>query len=288
MIQKTIASPISIEGIGAHSGKRSRIDILPASEDSGILFMRTDIDGDNSIAADFANVSETTLCTRLSNKSGVSVSMVEHVLATLYGFQISNAIIKVDGEEIPVLDGSSAVFAREIASVGIIAQSKKRKCLKILKTVKISYEEKWSSLSPADHLVLNLSCDFSKKGLKTTPFSYDLSQDNFATEIAPARTFGFFDDVEYLHKNNLALGASMENTVVFDANGNAMNEEGLRFDNEPIRHKMLDIIGDLSLSGYMIIGQYDGFCSGHKLNNMLLHALFSASSTDAFCFVTDC
>ncbi|GHU18890.1 UDP-3-O-acyl-N-acetylglucosamine deacetylase [Alphaproteobacteria bacterium] len=276
MIQKTIASAISVEGIGAHSGMKSRINILPASKDSGIVFIRTDADRDNSIAANFANVSETTLCTRLSNKSGVSVSMVEHILAALYGFQISNAIIEVNEEEIPILDGSSDIFAREIASVGTVAQSKKRKCLKILKNVKIGEEDRWSSLSPADHLILNLSCDFSKKGLRTTPFSYDLFQDDFATEIAPARTFGFFEDVEYLRKNNLALGSSLENTIVFDANGNALNDGGLRFDDEPIRHKMLDLIGDLSLSEYMIIGQYDGFCSGHKLNNMLLHALFNS------------
>ncbi|GHU14002.1 UDP-3-O-acyl-N-acetylglucosamine deacetylase [Alphaproteobacteria bacterium] len=276
MIQKTIASPISIEGIGAHSGRKSRVNILPAPEDQGIIFVRTDVGEDNSISSDFANVSETTLCTRLSNKSGVSVSMVEHVSAALYGFQISNATIEVDGEEIPILDGSSAVFVKEITSVGIVAQSKKRKCLRILKNVKIGDEGRWSSLSPADRLVLNLSCDFSKKGLKTTPFSYDFSKGNFETEIAPARTFGFFDDVEYLRKNKLALGSSLENTVVFDAKGNAMNDDGLRFDNEPIRHKMLDIIGDLSLSGHMIIGQYDGVCSGHTLNNMLLHALFSS------------
>ncbi|MDR3179941.1 MAG: UDP-3-O-acyl-N-acetylglucosamine deacetylase [Holosporaceae bacterium] len=270
MLQKTIASPVSLEGIGVHSGKMCRIKILPAPEDYGIIFARTDLTENNIIPADYKNVSSTTLCTRLSNEFGASISVVEHLCAALYGLGISNAVVNVEGDEIPILDGSSEIFVREIMSVGLKNQSKARKILKIEKTVRVENGEKWSSLSAADHLEINLSCDFTKKSLKTAPFSYVFLQDSFAKEIAPARTFGFWEDLKYIRENNLANGASLENTVVFDSQGRALNEGHLRFENEPIRHKILDIIGDLSLSQYLIIGRYDGFCSGHELNNMLL------------------
>ncbi|MDR2794769.1 MAG: UDP-3-O-acyl-N-acetylglucosamine deacetylase [Holosporaceae bacterium] len=278
MLQKTIASSVSLEGIGVHNGKTCCIKILPAPEDHGIIFARTDLDGNNIIPANYKNVSGTTMCTMLSNEFGASVSVVEHLCAALYGLGVSNALVNVDGNEIPILDGSSEIFVREIMSVGLKEQSKAQKILKIEETVRVENGKKWSSLSPADRFEINLSCDFTKKGLKTTPFSYVFFQDDFSRKIAPARTFGFLEDVEYIRKNNFASGSSLENTVVFDSQGCVINESPLRFENEPIRHKILDIIGDLSLSQYLIIGRYDGFCSGHELNNMLLKKLLGHKS----------
>jgi UDP-3-O-[3-hydroxymyristoyl] N-acetylglucosamine deacetylase len=202
---------------------------------------------------------------------------VEHLLATLYGLGISNAVIVLfNGEEIPIMDGSAKAFVAGIRRAKIKEQRAYRKILRILKPVKVGTIEKWASLSPMDRLLINMKCDFSNRGFATLfSFSYDFSADNFTTTIAPARTFGFFEDVELLRKNRLALGASLKNAVVFDASGAVMNKSGLRFADEPVRHKVLDVIGDLSLCGYYIYGQYDGFCSGHQLNNFLLHELFS-------------
>ncbi|MDR2681995.1 MAG: UDP-3-O-acyl-N-acetylglucosamine deacetylase [Holosporaceae bacterium] len=278
MLQKTIASFVALEGVGVHSGKMRRIKILPAPEDCGIIFLRTDLEENNIIRADYKNVSETMMCTKLSNEFGASVSVVEHLCAAFYGLGVSNAIVKVDGNEIPILDGSSKIFVQKIMEVGLEEQPKKRKLLKIKETIRVENGEKWLSLSPADHFVINLSCDFTKRGLKTAPFSYDFSQDSFETEIAPARTFGFLDDLEYVKKNNLARGASPENSLVFDAKGCVVNEGSLRFADEPMRHKILDIIGDLSLSQYLIVGQCDGFCTGHALNNLLLKKLLECEN----------
>lgn len=276
MKQFTIKSPISLEGIGVHSGKTCKIVIEPAPCNSGIVYICSPYDNDRSIvAADYKNVSDTTMCTRITNEFGITVSVIEHISAAFYGLGVANALVKLEeGDEIPFLDGSSLHFVETIEDVGLQKQSEERRKIRILREVKIGDEKKWASLSPFEHFLVNVRCDFFARGLKTEPFVYDSAVDNFKKDVAGARTFGFFSDVEYLRKNNLAIGASLENTVVFESDGRVMNPEGLRYHDEPVRHKLLDAIGDLSLSQYEIIGRYDAFCPGHNINNLLLRELF--------------
>lgn len=275
MYQATLRSEISINGVGVHSGNPCGISIFPAPEDYGVVYIRKDIDqSKNLIVANYKNVSETNMCTKVSNQFNIGVSVIEHLSAAFYSLGITNAIVKTNGEEIPLLDGSALPFVKAISSAGIQKQSKEKKTLKITKTIKVGDDKRWAALSPSDSFIINIECDYLSKGLRTAPFSYNASIDNFEQDIAAARTFGFFSDADYLRKNNLALGASLENTIVFDDNGIPINKNGLRYSNEPIRHKILDVIGDLSLSQYEIIGRYDGFCPGHQLNNQLLVELF--------------
>ncbi|MDR3187111.1 MAG: UDP-3-O-acyl-N-acetylglucosamine deacetylase [Holosporaceae bacterium] len=284
MFQATLSAPFFLEGCGVHGDSRCSVSVFPAEEDQGLLLVRADVKKNNFIKASHENIAETTMCTKLSNSHGVAVGTAEHLLAALSGLGVTNAAIKVSGEEVPILDGSAAPFVREILAVGIKKQAQKRKALKILRWLRVEDGARWSSLSPDDNFSIHISCDFRKNGLETEPASFDFSKDDFAKEIAPARTFGFFADAEFLRKNNLARGATLENTVVFDEKGVPMNESGLRFPDEPMRHKILDIIGDLSLSGYRILGKFEGFCPSHKMNHQILAALFE--SPDNFAIVT--
>jgi UDP-3-O-[3-hydroxymyristoyl] N-acetylglucosamine deacetylase len=275
VFQATLAGSIALKGIGVHSGSLCQVSVLPAEKDSGIIFRRANMPKTSIVEADYKNVSEAIMCTKISGPSGkITFATVEHLMSALYGLGISNAIVETSGEEIPILDGSAEQFVEKIISAKINAQSKKRKALKIQKTIKVEDGKRWSSLSPHNAFIIDIECDYGKNKLKTDPFSFVFSKDEFIKEIAPARTFGFFSDIEFLRKNNLAKGASLENAVVFDENGAPMNENGLRFENEPVRHKVLDIIGDLSLSRHMIIGKFEGFCPSHKMNTQLLKLLF--------------
>lgn len=280
MNQFTVKSPISIEGIGVHSGKFCKISINPAPCSNGIVYALAPYDEHSIVNANYKNVSDTAMCTKISNEFGVTVSLIEHISAAFYALGITNAIVNADGNEIPIFDGSAKPFVEAIKSVGTREQSEIRRKIRILKTVKVGDAQRWASLSPSDHFVIRVQCDFSKKGLATEPFVYDSLTNDFERDIARARTFGFLSDAEYLRKNNLAIGASLDNTAVFDDRGNVINPEGLRYSNEPIRHKILDVIGDLSLAGYEIIGRYDSFCPGHGINNSLLTELFK--NKDAF------
>ncbi len=273
MLQATLKEPFTLKGLGVHSGKECSVTVYPTEEDKGIIFKLKN--SQSIIRGNFANVSDTRMCTQISNTEGQSLKTIEHLVATLYGLKISNAFIEVEGEEIPILDGSAKPFASEINKVGVELQSKNRKIIKIIKKVKVTDNEKYEELSSGNSFTFNIKCDFVKKGLLTSEINFDLNKDNFYENIAPARTFGFISDVEILRKNNLALGASLENTVVYDNYGKPMNAEGLRFENESVKHKLLDVIGDLSLSGYWIQGHFSAFCPSHKLNNILLKLLFS-------------
>lgn len=327
--QCTLKDRILLEGVGVHSGKICKISVDPASMDSGISYLRDGI----KISANYANVFDTNMCTRLKDdSSGATISVVEHISAAFYALGITNALVRViEGDEIPFMDGSSIAFAEAIEKAGIEEQSKERKRIVITRKVEVGDPKRWASLKPLEKnclqhknssgkfvaeggqpdvtreahleqqsqqkssqqqklqkqqqrnsLLMRVQCDFSDRGLSTLPytlpFSYDFSIDDlvcdFNKNLAPARTFGFFSDVEYLRANNLALGASMDNTVVFGEGGSVMNPEGTRYDNEPVRHKTLDAVGDLSLAGYEIEGCYEAFCPGHGLNNALLKELF--------------
>lgn len=276
MKQRTVKSPITLSGVGVHSGKICTITIEPMPQNSGIVYKKAPYSGaSSSVVADYKNVSGTTMCTRISNDHGTTISVIEHLSAAFYAMGITNASVKLEeGDEIPFLDGSSLQFVKAIADVGTEEQEAEKKKIRIVREVKIGDSKRWASLAPAKHFSINIRCDYLDKGLKTEPFTYDSRTDDFVEEIAGARTFGFYSEVEYLRKNNLAVGASLDNTVVFDNAGRSLNPEGLRYPNEPVRHKVLDIIGDLSLSQYEIIGRYEAFCPGHNLNNLLLRELF--------------
>ncbi|MDR0677069.1 MAG: UDP-3-O-acyl-N-acetylglucosamine deacetylase [Holosporaceae bacterium] len=271
MQQATLNSVVFFEGIGTHSGKVNRISVAPSPENTFITFGNKE----NRAIAKIDNVRETEMCTKLLIQDDWSISTVEHILAAFYGLGITNALIEVEGDEIPTLDGSSVKFIESFLVAGIKEQSAKAKILRILKPVTINDGEKWASLLPSDSLIIDIKCDYTSKGLKSDPISFVFTKDDFIKEISSARTFGFFSDVEFLRKNGLALGASLDNTVVFNDVGLPINEEGLRFPNEPIRHKILDAIGDLSLAGCRIMAKFESFCPNHKMNNMVLKALFS-------------
>ncbi len=281
MHQATLKDSFSISGIGVHYGKDCSVTVKPADEDTGIIFFRSDREDNGlkneKIVASYDNVINAIMCTQISNKNKASLKTIEHLMAALYGMRISNAIIEVQGEEIPILDGSSLKFVQLISELGIQKQSKPRKILKVLKKIKVTDGNKFEEIEPCSDFEINATCDFEAKGLKTDPVIFNFSKNNFASEIAPARTFGFISEVEYIKKHNLALGASLKNTVVYNDKGIPLNKGGLRFENESAKHKVLDLIGDLALSQYWIQGRVSCFCSSHKLNNILLRMLFASS-----------
>lgn len=281
MHQATLKDSFSVDGIGVHLGRECFVTVRPADEDTGIIFFRSD-KGESGFQNEeiipiYNNVTNATMCTQICNENGASLKTIEHLMAALYGMKISNAIVEVQGEEIPILEGSSLKFIEKIKEVGIQQQSKPRKILKVLKKIKVTDGNKFEEIEPFYDFEINAKCDFEAKGLKTDPVIFNFSKNNFATEIAPARTFGFISEVEYIKKYNLALGASLKNTVVYNDNGVPLNDEGLRFENESAKHKVLDIIGDLALSQYWIQGRMNCFCPSHKLNNILLRMLFASS-----------
>ena len=281
MHQSTLKDSFFIEGVGVHRGKNCSVTVRPADEDTGIVFFRSDRENEGfkneKIIASYNKVENATMCTQIFNENGASLKTIEHIMAALYGMKISNAIIEVRGEEIPILEGSALKFVEKIREVGIQKQLKPRKILKVLKKVKVTDGDKFEEIEPYDDFEINAKCDFEAKGLKTDSVIFNFSKNNFASEIAPARTFGFISEVEYIKKHNLALGASLKNTVVYNDKGIPLNDEGLRFENESAKHKVLDIIGDLALSQYWIQGRVNCFCPSHKLNNILLRMLFAST-----------
>ncbi|MBO7454468.1 MAG: UDP-3-O-acyl-N-acetylglucosamine deacetylase [Alphaproteobacteria bacterium] len=281
MRQATLKDSFSLDGVGVHRGKVCSVTVKPADQDTGIIFFRSDKGGsgfqNEKIVASYDNVENATMCTQISNENGASLKTIEHLMAALYGMKVSNAIIEVQGEEIPILDGSSLRFVEQISRVGIKRQMRSRKILKVLKKIKVTDGDKFEEIEPFDGVEINAKCDFEAKGLKTDPVTFNFSKNNFVSKIAPARTFGFVSEAEYVKKHNLALGASLKNTVIYNDKGIPLNDDGLRFENESARHKVLDIIGDLALSQYWIQGRINCFCPSHKLNNILLRMLFASA-----------
>lgn len=273
MVQTSLRQCVEFEGIGVHSGEACKVTISSADANSGIVFVHKP--SGSVIPARFSNVISADMCTCLSVDGVNKIYTIEHILSALYGVGICNAVIEVDGNEIPIMDGSADPFVLAILKVGITNQNAARRNLKIKREVSVKENNKYVSLVPSDCFRLEIECDFSAKGLNTKPMKIDCCYDTYCTEIASARTFGFIEDAELIKKHGLALGASLDNTVVFDRDGKPMNPDGLRLDNEPVRHKILDAIGDLSLAECYISGKYNAFCPSHKLNNMLLRELFS-------------
>jgi UDP-3-O-[3-hydroxymyristoyl] N-acetylglucosamine deacetylase len=275
--QTTIRDRVSLGGFGVHSNAPVNLVLHPADANSGIVFLRTGLPGgrERLIEAKWSNVSQTELCTVLSDSSGASVSTVEHLLAALAGLEIDNAMVEIDGPEAPIMDGSAADFVAAIDRVGALAQSRARRHLKILKTVRVDCGRGFAEFRPADKgFHLDVEIDFATPAIGRQRRAFEIGPASFRSEIARARTFGFVSDVERLWRMGFALGSSLDNSVAIDS-GRVLNPEGLRYADEFVRHKALDSVGDLSLAGAPIIGRYRTYLPGHKLNFLALQALFA-------------
>tara|TARA_Y100001970_G_scaffold294195_1_gene448299 strand:+ start:1508 stop:2383 length:876 start_codon:yes stop_codon:yes gene_type:complete len=279
--QQTIKNTISISGIGLHSGKQINMKLVPAKVDYGIKFIRSDKKNNNIIEAVWSNVSETVLSTTISNKSGLKISTIEHLMSALSGSHVDNLAIYIDAPEVPIMDGSSKPFVDLIENVGIKLQNKKRKLLNIKKTIEVKNKNSSAKIIPNKQFSIDFEIDFPSKLVSKQSCQLQLINGNYKTDIAAARTFGFEKDVKKLRSNGLALGGSLDNAVVVGET-KILNKDGLRYSDEFVRHKILDSIGDLYLAGAPIIGYFYGNKSGHYLNNLLLRKLFSDHSNYEF------
>ena len=272
--QQTIGKPLSIKGIGLHTGAQVTMKLYPAKIDYGIKFIRKDIKDNNVIEALWSNVSSTKLSTTISNQKGISVSTIEHLMSALSGLHIDNIKIEIDGPEVPIMDGSSIKFVDLIDQTSTQSLNKKRKILKIKKNIKVENKDSSVELKPNDQFSIDFEIDFPSKIVSKQSCHLQLVNGNYKTDIASARTFGFERDVDMLRSNGLALGGSLDNAVVV-GESKILNSGGLRFKDEFVRHKILDSIGDLYLAGAPIQGYFLGNKSGHHLNNLLLRSLFA-------------
>ena len=273
-LQQTLSKSVIIKGHGLHSGINVSMKLIPAKENFGIKFYRTDLTKNNEVEAIWSNVSNTQLSTTISNNFGTSVSTIEHLMSALSGLHIDNLRIEINGPEVPIMDGSSKDFVNLIEKIPLKILSKKRKIIKINKNIKISENNSYVELKPNKHFSIDFEIDFPSKIISKQSCHLQLINGNYKSDIASARTFGFEKDVDNLRSNGLALGGSLENAVVVGEN-KILNKEGLRFKDEFVRHKILDSIGDLYLAGAPIQGYFYGNKSGHYLNNLLLRSLFS-------------
>ena len=272
--QQTINSEFFLEGIGLHSGKEVKINLKPAPANTGVKFIRSDLETDNEIDAIWSNVSSTNLCTTISNSKGASVSTIEHLMSALSGLHIDNINIFIDGPEVPIMDGSSLPFVEIFEKIGLVDQNVDRKIILIKKEITVSNNDTFVKILPNKQFSIDFEIDFESHLINKQACQLQLVNGNYKSDISSARTFGFEKDVDYLREKGFALGGSLDNAVVVGAN-NILNKEGLRFVDEFVRHKILDSIGDLYLAGKPIQGYFYGNKSGHYLNNQLLRKLFS-------------
>ena len=275
MQQKTFENKTEIRGIGLHSGCESKLVFNPASENSGIVFVRSDMKDNNVFPALYSSVVDTRNCTCLGNSSGQVVSTIEHVMAALYALGIDNALIEVSNPEVPIMDGSAKIFYDILKNVKTVEQKQKRKYLKVVKPVEfVDDKGNYVKLSPSDELKVNFVIDFPSKIVGHQEFSAKIDNEVFENKIAPSRTFCEKYQVDYLRSIGLIKGGSLENAVVLDGE-TILNEGGFRVMNECVNHKTLDCIGDMYTSGYRLLAEVDAFHSGHYHNNEVLKKLFS-------------
>ena len=288
--QTTLSGPAVCAGVGLHTGERTRLALKPAEADTGIVFIRTDVSNkDPLVIADGRNVTTTQLGTTLANKDGVTVSTVEHLMAACAGVGLDNAVIEVDGPEIPIMDGSSALYCQLLLQTGLRRLPTLQRRIRILKTVEVRETGgKFARLSPADEtgapMDMRIRIDFASAAIGEQTYGFTLTQGAFVEKLAFARTFGFATDVEKLQSMGLARGGSMDNAIVLDGDA-ILNPEGLRAHDEFVRHKMLDAIGDLQLAGAPIEGVFEADQPGHAINNQLVRKLLE--TTDAWEWTTD-
>jgi UDP-3-O-[3-hydroxymyristoyl] N-acetylglucosamine deacetylase len=273
-MQTTVRSIIRLSGVGLHSGRPARIAIRPAPAHHGIWFRRTDIDGNGMVPARYDSVVASPLCTLLVNEAGVSVSTVEHVMAALAGCGVLNAIVEIDGPEVPILDGSAAGFVRAILKAGTSRQAAPVHAIEVLRRVAVAQGDASAVLEPARELEIDFRIEFDDAAIGRQHKVLRLSNGTFVRELCDSRTFCRQRDVAAMQAAGRALGGSLENAVVFDG-ARVVNPGGLRHADEAVRHKMLDALGDLALAGAPILGRYTASRAGHAVTNRLLHALFA-------------
>ena len=271
--QRTLKAPIRASGIGLHGGRQVHIAMLPAPVDTGIVFRRVDVTPVVEIPASALLVGEASMCSTLI-KDGVKVATVEHIMSALFGLGVDNCIIELSSPEIPILDGSAAPFIYLLQSTGVVTQAALRRFMRIKRTVEVGDGDKFARIEPYEGYRLSFSIEFKHPAFKTSAQTavLEFTPANYVKEVSRARTFGFMNDFEALRAKNLALGASMDNAVALDQY-RVVNPDGLRYDDEFVRHKILDAVGDLYLIGAPLLGAYTGYKSGHALNNQLACAV---------------
>lgn len=271
--QRTLKNVIRATGVGLHSGEKVFMTMRPAAVNTGIIFRRVDLDPVAEIAGFATNVGETSMSSTLTG-DGIRVATVEHLMSALAGMGIDNAYIDLSAPEVPIMDGSAGPFVFLIQSAGVEEQSAAKRFIRILKPVEYRFEDKWARIEPYEGFRVSFKIEFSHPVFKShTSFAaVDFSTNSYLKEISRARTFGFMRDLEMLRERKLVLGGSMDNAIVLD-DYRVLNEDGLRYEDEFVKHKVLDAIGDLYLLGHSLIGAYSGYKSGHELNNQLLRQL---------------
>ena len=274
VFQKTLKSSISCSGIGLHTGQKVAISIIPADAHSGIVFRRTDLNKeDGFIPASWDHIVDTQMSTTIGNVSGTRVSTIEHLMAALAGCGIDNAVVEINGPEVPVMDGSAEPFVFLIECVGVKELTAPRRAIKIDQDIQVEDGKCFISAKPENSFSISFEIDFEDVFVGRQCLDLQFVNGTFKTDIARARTFGFLDEVNALRKAGLARGGSLDNAIVISGNG-ILNNDGLRYKDEFVRHKILDCVGDLYLAGSPILGRIDAFRSGHTLNRKFLKALF--------------
>ena len=279
LAQRTLTNPIKAFGVGLHSGDPISLELKPAPPDTGIIFRRIDLEPFVEIEAKAENVGNTTLSTTLC-KGDTEISTVEHLLSAMAGLGIDNAIIEVNAGEIPIMDGSAGPFVFLIQSAGIFEQEKAKKFIRIKEKVRVEYNNAWAEVSPFEGFKVTFTMIYDHPVYKkyTNFASINFNSTSFVKEVSRARTFGLMKDLDMLNSENLALGASVKNALAIGDN-EILNEEGVRFEDEMVKHKILDSIGDLYLLGHNLVGSFEGYKSGHTVNNALLQELLSRPET---------
>ena len=278
--QRTIAKAVSLTGIGLHSGAKVQVSFRPAPANTGLVYTRVDLNPSVTIKCSADSVRDTQLCTALVNERGVRISTVEHLTAALSALGIDNLYIDVNAPELPVMDGSAQPFIYLFGSTGIKELSESKKFLRVVRKVRVENEGKWAELTPSEsgfHLDLKIDFNHPAMDKEKQHFAMNFTGEAFAHDVSRARTFCFMRDVEFMHSHNLALGGSLENAVVLD-DRRVINPEGLRYEDEFVKHKLLDAIGDLYMDGHSILGNFKAYKTGHDLNNRLLRAFLSDSA----------
>ena len=275
--QKTLSQNVVFKGIGLHSGRASTINVMPAQEGEGIVFKRIDLNENNIIKANFKNVCSARLCTTLENNFGVKVSTVEHLLAAFYIIGIDNALVEIDNEEVPIMDGSSKEFLNILKEIELIEQSKKRKFLKISNKIELIDGKRKISIEPNEFsLEVNFQLNYKNKVIGKQKNTINFQKDDLS-DVSNSRTFCLFEDIEKIKKIGLAKGGSLDNAVVVDTE-KVLNKSGLRNTKEFVNHKILDLAGDFLLSGYRVFGKIDCYQGGHELTNLFLRKIFDQNT----------
>ena len=272
--QRTIKKMVKARGVGIHSGRLVNLTLIPAAADHGVVFKRLDAGG-RQVHAHSAFVNEVVLSTGLESK-GVKVSTIEHLMSALSALGVDNLLVELDSFEVPIMDGSSAPFIFLVQSAGIEEQDAHKRFIVIKNTIRVENGQSWAQVSPYNGFKVSLEIDFEHKKIKESgqKLTIDFAEQSYLKEISRARTFGYERDVEMLQKQNLALGASIDNAIAL-SDDDILNEDGMRYHNEFVKHKILDIVGDLFLLGGNVIGHYEGYKTGHMLNDQLLSAILS-------------